>query len=136
MSKPHRNPDYITINTAAEILGKSKGFVKRAVERGLLRSTSEPFKSNLNPESLSNRVLISSQDIRLAIKGDIDLTVLDEMVAPSRKELPDDLVSLATMVVELTQTTEQLAVMVTEVLKRMAAPAVKHAASRKEVPIV
>lgn len=135
MSKPQRNPDYITVNTAAEILGKSKGFVKRAVERGLLRSTSEPFKSNLNPKSPSNQVLISSQDVRLAIKGDIDLAVLDELATTARKELPDDMVGVATMVVELTQTTEQLALMVAEVLKRLDSPAVKRPA-RKETPIV
>ncbi len=134
MSKALKHPDYITLHTAADILGKSKAFVKRAVEKGFLRSTSEPFKSNLNPDSLATQVLVNSQDVRAVIQGNIDLSSLEEVPKVMRKSLPEDMTEFAERFVNLEQTIEQLTVMVTQVLVRLDAPAPKKVASRKETP--
>jgi hypothetical protein len=135
MPKPKPTAEYMALSHAAEILGRSKNFVKRAVAKGLIRATSEPFKSNLNKNASAFMVLVNAQDVRDAIAGKIDLSSLDAVRVVERKELPKDLAGLVEMVVHLTQTTEQLSVMVMSLLERGDTPPAKKPA-RKEIPDV
>lgn len=127
------NPEYMPLSHAAEALGKSKNFVKRAVEAGKLRALTEPFKSNLNSGS-SFMLLVHSQDVRDAIAGKIDLSFLEAARLVEKKELPKDLEQFAEMMVNMTQTVEQLAVMVATILERQDSPGKSRPASRRETP--
>ncbi len=131
MPKPKPTAEYMALSHAAEILGRSKNFVKRAVAKGLIRATSEPFKSNLNKSASAFMLLVNAQDVRDVIAGKIDLSALESLRVVERKELPKDLVELTEMIVNLTQTVEQLGVMVMTLIERADTPVVKKAA-RKE----
>lgn len=126
-------PDYMALSHAASVLGKPKNFVKRAIKAGKIRSTSEPFRSNLNKGASAYMVLVHAQDVRDAIAGKIDLSSLESVRVVEKKELPKDLAELAEMVVNLTQSVEQIAVIVATLLERQDAPA-KPRPARKEVP--
>lgn len=138
MAKPKKaaNPEYMALSHAAEILGKSKNFVKRAIEAGKIRASSEPFKSNLNQGASSYMLLVNAQDIRDVIAGKIDLSFLEGVRVIEKKAIPTNLEEFAERLVNLEQTMEQVAIMVATLLERQDAPARPRPASRKEVPDV
>lgn len=135
LSLPIDTADYETLGHVAKLLGKSKAFVKKAIDRGLIRGSSEPFKSNLNGGQNGTMILVNLQDVRDVLTGKIDLAVLESPRNVTRKSLPSDMTEMAEMVVNVTQTVEQLAVMVSTVLELLQTGyAPKPPPKKREVP--
>jgi len=113
-----------SLNQAAKILGVSRSLVKRAVDKGLLRSTKEPFKSNLNNAGdQASLTLVDADDVRAAARGDIDLSVLTKVRVPEKREVPKTPEEALELMTNIMQSLEQLQLMVGAVIERLdAAP--------------
>ena len=109
----------MTISQAAEMLNKSKRFVKHAITAGLLTSSTVPYKSNLRPGVLATAVFVKSDDIRDVMTGKIDLDVLADVKQVTRKSAPTDMSEFTDRFGDLERTVEQLAVMAATILERL-----------------
>ena len=112
-------PGFMTISQAAEMLNKSKRFVKHAITAGLLTSSTVPYKSNLRPGVLATAVFVKSDDIRDVMTGKIDLDVLADVKQVTRKSAPTDMSEFTDRFGDLERTVEQLAVMAATILERL-----------------
>ena len=109
----------MTISQAAEMLNKSKRFVKHAITAGLLTSSTVPYKSNLRPGVSATAVFVKSDDIRDVMTGKIDLDVLADVKQVTRKSAPTDMSEFTERFGDLERTVEQLAVMAATILERL-----------------
>ena len=109
----------MTISQAAEMLNKSKRFVKHAIAAGLLTSSTVPYKSNLRPGVSATAVFVKSDDIRDVMTGKIDLDVLADVKQVMRKSAPTDMSEFTDRFGDLERTVEQLAVMAATILERL-----------------
>ncbi len=125
--------EYESLGKVAQLLGKSKAYVKKAVDRGLLRSSTAPFKSNLNPGHSSHMVLVNLQDVRDALAGKIDLTSLDA-IQVARKDLPENMTEFAERFVNLEQSVEQLCTLCAHILETLNTGHKPAPKSKREVP--
>lgn len=112
-------PGFMTISQAAEMLNKSKRFVKHAITAGLLTSSTVPYKSNLRPGVSATAVFVKSDDIRDVMTGKIDLDALAEVKQVTRKSAPTDMSEFTDRFGDLERTVEQLAVMAATILERL-----------------
>jgi hypothetical protein len=114
-----KDQDYISITSAANILGKPRSFVKRAIEKGLVRSIEVPFQSNLAPGKSSITRMVRADDIRDAVSGRLDLSQLDEVRTVQRNSLPANMTEFAERFTCLEQTVEQTGIMVAALMDRL-----------------
>lgn len=112
-------PGFMTISQAAEMLNKSKQFVKYAIKAGLLTSSTVPYKSNLRPGVSATAVFVKSDDIRDVLTGKLDLDVLAEVKQVTRKSAPTDMSEFTDRFGDLERTLEQLAVIAATILERL-----------------
>ncbi len=126
------DPDHMTLNQAAKLLGVPRSLVVKAVAAGLLRAQASPFKSNLRPDGTAVQTLVDADDVRAAARGDINLKALEEVRTVGKVPRPSTDAETREMISEIKQTVEQNAVMTATILEILnGLPAAKPAKPSK-----
>ena len=115
-------PDVFSLNQAAKVLGVSRGLVERAVQRGLLRATESPFKSNLNSGELARQILVNAEDVRKVLKGEISLASLDQVRKAELGPTPTTPEDVREALAHIKQSIEQIELTQFSIMERLDVP--------------
>lgn len=125
-------PDHLTLNTAAKLLGITRSMIQRAVDKKLLRSTEVPFKSNLGHGGHATQTLVVAEDVRKALRGEISLASLNAVRVAPTYDVPKTDEEVREALANIQQGIDQTQLMMSAVLERLdlvpppPQPVVKH----------